>query len=768
MKKMSKKQIFSIGVLVLTLLVHFAIGTLLLFISRYSSLHRNIFLALFLIVLAIVIIFDLVFWVAYKYKDIKLKTVNAFLAIIILIITMVANLYLWRINKVFDKVLSNGGVKQYEKVRVTLASNNKNFTDLKSLSGKTLGVVKSNEQNSVAALTKSELEKNNINVNIREYNNTNAVLTALFNKDIDAFALQSSFRSLYQDEKAYAKKLAEVKDIYTFEKEVLMGENKSANTDLSAKPFNILLIGYAPEPGGTTGLADSIIVASVNPKSMQVSLSSIARDSYVPISCWGGAYSKINDARASSRACLMQTVSNLLDTPIDFYMEVNFKGVVDIVNALGGIWIDSPVEFVGQDSDSTRGNRTVWVGKGGQFVDGEQALAFARERHAMPNGDFDRQKHQKEVIAQIVERLLALKDTKKALAVMDAAGENLATNLSLNQLTTIFNYIINIPNNTGLSTFQTIDIQNLRITGYSSWHFHEGAHLALWIYKPYKGSVAETKERMQDVLGLNEIKQQTYFKFFVEYPYTRQPLFHTSFNEVQEHEKLPPLYVDLTKMTLEQALAWAQENGATLSIKYIEEGDSNYDPNSVGKVISQSVAEGELIRDYPTCEIVVMGKELDESEKVPNFVGQKLEYLEEWCLNNNYTYEINDTGEGEYGVITSQNIKAGSNKNKYKEIVISCHDYPSYDLEDKVIGKSGEEAYQILKDLGYSNIAISEESEGWQERKVISVSPSTAKTNRRITLTVEEVTKPTPSPSSDPSPSPNIPTSDPSSTSDPR
>ena len=74
------------------------------------------------------------------------------------------------------------------------------------------------------------------------------------------------------------------------EKKVKTGENELANADLTIEPFNILLIGFAPEEGsnGKYGLSDAIIVATVNPKTMEVGLTSIARDSYVPISCYSG------------------------------------------------------------------------------------------------------------------------------------------------------------------------------------------------------------------------------------------------------------------------------------------------------------------------------------------------------------------------------------------------------------------------------------------------------------------------------------------------
>ena len=143
---------------------------------------------------------------------------------------------------------------------------------------------------------------------------------------------------------------------------------------------------------------------------MVVTMTNIARDSYVPISCYRNNQSdKINHARAVSRSCLIETVEDLMDTDIDFFVEVNFKGVVDIVDALGGLWLSSPVEFIGQSSSYDRGTYNVWVGEGYQLMDGEQVLAFARERHSMPDGDFTRQDNQKYIITELISSLLEQK-----------------------------------------------------------------------------------------------------------------------------------------------------------------------------------------------------------------------------------------------------------------------------------------------------------------------------------------------------------------------
>ena len=190
----------------------------------------------------------------------------------------------------------------------------------------------------------------------------------------------------------YEEHLDKTKVIHEFSTKVKIEGTDTVKKDLSKEPFSILLMG---NDGGRT---DTLIYVSFNPKTMVATLTSIARDSYVPIACYKNqASDKINHSRQISRQCTLDTVSNLLGEQVDYFVEVNFKAVVDIVDSLGKLWIVSPIEFVGQDSSEDRGHFTVWINKGGQFMSGEQVLAFSRERKNMPGGDLQRQLNQQQI-----------------------------------------------------------------------------------------------------------------------------------------------------------------------------------------------------------------------------------------------------------------------------------------------------------------------------------------------------------------------------------
>ncbi len=616
---------------VLAILAHIAIVVLIILSHKYYGLQVKTFICVMIIALCVLVVADILVFYELKTQSLASKIVTLVISLILVVVGFGGSYYVNRINKSVNKAIENTGTDQYETVAGVFSCYTKkgacNYTsidDLKDTTGLKIGVINDGGAG-VGTVGTNLINEAGINAQIITFDTTDDLFSALVgeeedeNVDIAVFPASLRQRLLSDTEVDYAQYLDNIVDFYSFEEKIKTGENVNANKDLYTEPFNILLIGFAPEDAAmTVGLADSIILATVNPQTFTVSLTSIARDSYVDISC-NGSRQKINAARGISRQCLMDTVSDVMGVDIDYYMEVNFQGVVDIVDAVGGITINNPVEFVGQDASGIRGDYTVLVPAGEVVADGQMALAFARERHAMPNGDFDRQQHQQEVIAAIVERLLTINDVNKAIKVMEAAGDNFSTNLSLNQLTGIFNYLVNHTNTVGIPTYYMIDIKNMRVTGYASWYYSYSMHLPQWIYKLYNGSIAEAQACIKDVWGdysTSDISQYAYQKFFAEYPYERGQLYSDYFNEQEVHEEMPAYYPLFTGKTYAEAVSAAAAKGITLNVTFISEGDANYVASSDGYVVSQYPSQGALVSEYPTGSITVMG---NPSETDPEF-----------------------------------------------------------------------------------------------------------------------------------------------------
>jgi polyisoprenyl-teichoic acid--peptidoglycan teichoic acid transferase len=192
-------------------------------------------------------------------------------------------------------------------------------------------------------------------------------------------------------------------------------------------PFSVLLLGV-DERSGDKGRSDSMIVLTVNPNVESVKMISIPRDTLTEI-VGRGTKDKINHAYAFGGVEMsMDTVENLLDIPIDYYVKINMEGFEDIVNAVGGVTVNNDLNF-------SQGGFT--FKKGQLQLNGKEALAFARMRKEDPRGDFGRQLRQREVIQGVIREGASVSSLWKFDNIFDALGSNVETNLTFEEMVDI-------------------------------------------------------------------------------------------------------------------------------------------------------------------------------------------------------------------------------------------------------------------------------------------------------------------------------------------
>lgn len=654
--KTNASNVLSIISIVLVILSHIGVLAAAILLFRYYNIYPSIFISAIVIIAIILLIVDIIFFFGHKFKDIALKIVVIVLSTFILIGSTVGVYYVREINSAVDGIV-DGGTSTTQEVKGVFISYNQKFKTLDELSGKSIGFLNETTEG-LTSIAMKTLDDKKIDYGEVFYNSYVEMYQALVDKSIDVVAMPEGYRSLFErDENLnYSADLEKTNDLFPFSGTVNV-EGRKNNKKLDSEPFNVLLIGYSrTEIGSSIGLADAIIVATINPQTYTISMLSIARDSFVPISCYGGAYDKINSGRGTSRACFIETVENFIGKEIDFYMEADYEAIVNIVEAIDGIYIYNPVAF---ELDG------IYVPEGYFQASGWEALEFCRERHHMPNGDFDRQQHQKEVILAIAKKFIESRDVSLALNAMKAASEDLSTDLSVHQLTQIFNAILNTKNYTGLSTFDLIDFHALRMTGYGGiMYYSYSMMLPLWVYLIYQGSYDESIRHIDEVLGnFSTINQDNTFEFSSQEPYVREPFYSESYpnNFMYQPDPMPPYWADLTGMSVGDAMQWASSNGVTLTVKNILPGSAEYKSELEGQIIEQSVRYGNLCSKYPSGTITVMGTgEVDESKQVPNFVGKAYSKFTEWANKYGVRYNItfDTTVEGEVGTVVSQSSPA--------------------------------------------------------------------------------------------------------------
>ena len=202
----------------------------------------------------------------------------------------------------------------------------------------------------------------------------------------------------------------------------------------NAKPINILLLGIDNGAYGRPtedGRSDTMLLLTSNPTEKKAQLLSIPRDTYTEI-VGMNYYDKINHAYAYGQAKMaINSVEKLFDTSIDFYMEINMSGLMEFVNAVGGIEVTSPLTFTYEGRSFEEGKK--------ELLDGESALRFARMRYDDPEGDYGRQKRQRIVIEQLVKKMMSFNSITNFEKIMNAVKNNVKTDIPIGKIMALKN-----------------------------------------------------------------------------------------------------------------------------------------------------------------------------------------------------------------------------------------------------------------------------------------------------------------------------------------
>ncbi|PAE25799.1 LytR family transcriptional regulator [Bacillus sp. 7894-2] len=190
------------------------------------------------------------------------------------------------------------------------------------------------------------------------------------------------------------------------------------------EPFSVLMLGV-DERSGDKGRSDTMIVLTVNPNDKSIKMLSIPRDTRTEI-VGKGFEDKINHAYAfGNEEMSMATVENFLDIPLDYYIKVNMEGFKDIVDAVGGISVNSSLAFNQGGYQFTEGSNN---------LDGDAALAYVRMRKQDPNGDFGRQDRQRQIIQGVIRKGMSVNSLTNFDDIFGALGKNVRTNMTFAEM----------------------------------------------------------------------------------------------------------------------------------------------------------------------------------------------------------------------------------------------------------------------------------------------------------------------------------------------
>ena len=394
-------------------------------VTKYSTVSKLMFILGNGLVLLFLLIFDLLIFLSIRTRKPRILIA----CLIVLTFLVPTTEYAWmlvsRVNNSIEQIVETESEESISASFIIYTESvGSPIIQIDDLSGKKVGVLSGTH---MAEVAQKRLENEGITATIVNYTNSIEEFTALINGEIDAAVLPPTYATTIGEDENLKTFVDKTKSILNFSDTVTTSAQEGSNKDLTKDPFTVLLTGE------NEGLADTIILMSVNPVSMKITMTSIARDSYVPITCNGYGKSKINAAHYTSEGCMVDTVENLTGVHIDYTVEFNFASVIQIVDAVGGVDVDITESFDAQSWDIESDSLVVYHIEAGdnQHLNGQLALGYARERHAFADGDFARQRHQQEIISKVIAKIMALKDPNMAVSVLEAAGENVKTNISL-------------------------------------------------------------------------------------------------------------------------------------------------------------------------------------------------------------------------------------------------------------------------------------------------------------------------------------------------
>ncbi len=584
----------------------------LLSLTGIETLIRWIAIIFFIIYFILYSFINLLNLLRRKYKGLIISTIFSLLFILLF---FVGSYY---INYVYNNL---NGMQESDKI--TYNTYLITLKDTEFNSDSKIGLISSKRDKDNNELSTKLYKNKKLKNDITEYEDYIKLLLDLYNKEIDAAFVPGNFDTLFRNEEGFENINNDIKIIYEYsEKKKNEDLNLVSDKDFN-EPLTFLFLGVDSEGNGLNANAafngDTLMLMSFNPKTLSSVLLSIPRDTYVPIACNNNRYAKINSSAAYGTGCVISTINQFLDINIDYYVKINFKGVVDLVEAVGGVEVDveAPTYMANayggkvceQNSDRQWGDKLVCMNPGLQVLDGEQALAYARCRHMYIGSDLDRVRHQQQVVEALANKVLHFNSIKEFQDILNAVSKNIATNMDTDTILSGYNVAKNVLGNK-LSGKDSLNIQKATLETYSLNVYvpSQGRNTSAQGY--FESSLEDIKKAFNIVLGNEKEEPIKTFSFSVNETYE---IYRPGKGKrTGQSGALLPSFIG---KTISEAQSFCNSNNINLEIKYVDSGNDHYnDQVSVGLIGDQSIHKDVLLSTVSDLTVYVVNSKSSTSE----------------------------------------------------------------------------------------------------------------------------------------------------------
>lgn len=412
------------------------------FYLLYQVIRLNVLPSKFLFPLTIgVVVLDAIFILLLIYfsKNVVSKIVCIVLTLFICVASCMGGYYISKTQNVLSSITN---VAKHAKNTVSvIVKESSSIKNKSQLNGVSVGGLRLNEQGSKKAL--KELSNEGIVLNQTEYDSMTALLEAFYNGEVDSIIINESSRSQILDMEAYSNFDSNTRVVYQTSYKVKNNDSATSVSDITSKPFNVLISGSDTRGGfDENGRSDVIMIATVNPKTHTILLTSVPRDFYVTTACdagdgcMQGALDKITHTGIHGTNTTKRTVEQLLGIEINYTFKVGFDTVTKLVDTLGGVDVYVEPGYAVH-------NEYINVKEGVNHLYGEEALEYARERYAYAEGDRQRTKNQQQVLMGIVKEATKPSVITNYAAIMDTMANTFSTTMSNEEITDLIKYQLN-------------------------------------------------------------------------------------------------------------------------------------------------------------------------------------------------------------------------------------------------------------------------------------------------------------------------------------
>lgn len=448
-KKKNKRPISKF----MTIFMIISLALLIFQIVKLNLLPAKLIVLVSLVMIILCLIILLI--LHFKAKKFLPRILAGFVALCMCMGLAYGNYFIFKTDNTFDVVTSLADSKATTTSIVALKSSS--IKKEKDLKGKKIGTIPDMDKKPTKRML-DDLNKDNIKYTTKDYSNLDELMEAFYSGEVDAICLNEKYRDILHETQAYFTFQTDTRIVHQNVHYTKVEKNDNPSdpvNDISKDAFTILVSGndsYGTLQDSNTR-SDANLLLTVNPKTGTILMTSIPRDYYVELvcpdddpelACPEGSYDKLTHSGLMGVKSTEETIEKALGIKINYNVRINFSSVVNLVDALDGIDLDIKK---GEEVDIFYVNSQPGLSVGKHHVDGETALAFARERHAYLDGDNQRVRNQQKVFKAIFKRIISPKMITNYGKFMDAIAVAFDTNLSGDEISKFVKYELdNMPN----------------------------------------------------------------------------------------------------------------------------------------------------------------------------------------------------------------------------------------------------------------------------------------------------------------------------------